>query len=123
MKPRSRQFQPIGPAQCARIYKAAGKVSRVTQVFKQRALAARQIIRPIEHAKAVIAESQFKLMGCNGFDVKQLNHGRHTLLPKRILQPHRKIKHRLTRRVVHPVGHKVAMPLKLKLLIRLRVGQ
>ena len=47
----------------------------------------------------------------------------HGSLPKRILQPHRKIKHRLARRVVHLVRHKVAKPLKLKLRVRQRRGQ
>jgi len=70
MKPRSRQFQPIGPAQCACVYKAAGEVGRVTKVFKQWALAACQVTRAIEHAVAKVAENQFKLMGRNGFDIK-----------------------------------------------------
>ena len=46
------------------------------QIFKQRALAARQVIRPVEYAVCVVAESQFKLVGRNGFGIKQLNHGR-----------------------------------------------
>lgn len=41
----------------------------------------------------------------------------------RILQPHRQVKHRLLRPVVNTVRHKVPMPLKLKLVVRLGVGQ
>ena len=46
------------------------------QIFKQRALAARQVIRPVEYAVCVVAESQFKLVGRNGLEIKQLNNGR-----------------------------------------------
>ena len=45
------------------------------------------------------------------------------LLAPRILQPHRQVKHRLARPVVFAIRHKVAMPLKLKLVIRLRIRQ
>ena len=69
MKPRSRQLQPIGPAQCAHIYKAPRKVSRVTQIFKQWALTACQVKCPVKHTMAVVAESQFKPMGRNAFDI------------------------------------------------------
>jgi hypothetical protein len=69
MKPRSGQFQPIGPAQSACIHKAAGKVSRVTQIFKQWALTACQVKCPVKHAMAVVAESQLKPMGRNAFDI------------------------------------------------------
>jgi hypothetical protein len=70
VEPRSRQFQPVGPAQCSSIYKAAGEVRRFMQIFKQRALAARQVIRPVKYAVGVVAESQFKLVGRNGFGIQ-----------------------------------------------------
>ena len=47
-----------------------------------------------------------------------------SLLPPTILQPHRQIKHRLrTLHVVHPIRHKVPMPLKLEVLARQRIRQ
>ena len=33
-------------------------------------------MRAVKNAMAVVAETQVKLMGRNGFDIKQLNHGR-----------------------------------------------
>ena len=45
------------------------------------------------------------------------------LLAPRILQPHRQIKYRLARRMIHPVRHKIPMPFKLKLVIGLGLNR
>ena len=56
VKPGCRQLQAIGPAQGSRIDKTACKVSGIAQVFQQRALTTRQVMRPVKHAACVVAE-------------------------------------------------------------------
>ena len=50
------------------------------------------------------------------------NAGETSLAPA-VLQPHREVKHRLVHRVVDPISHKVPMPFKLELIVRLGIGQ
>ena len=47
----------------------------------------------------------------------------HGSFPPAILQPHRQIKYRPPRRMIHPVRHKIPMPFKLKLVIGLGLNR